>query len=155
MVNAHLDVGVGFKKIGRGLSPAESGYAQQMRQTSQQLVATLKSIVNQFDAVTEDIMIEALEPTFAKSQEYVPVLTGELKASGYLQKTGSGSRKRVEIGYGRGGQPRYAAIVHERTDIPHAKGKQAKFLQRAVMEDLDGIHDRIVFSLRRWARWQV
>jgi hypothetical protein len=73
--------------------------------------------------------VEALEPTFDKSQELVPVLTGALKRSGFLGVGESRGKKVAEIGYGRGGVPFYAARVHEDLDVYHKPPTQAKFLE--------------------------
>jgi hypothetical protein len=74
---------------------------------------------------------------------YAPVLTGALRASGYLEKVGFRGKPRVEIGFGRGGDPDYAAFVHEAVDIPRRAPTRSKYLEAAVMEDLDQIYRRL------------
>jgi hypothetical protein len=93
-------------------------------------------------------MVDALRPTFELSQKYVPVDTGELKASGYLRSGSQGKRKLAEMGYGRGGQAPYATFVHERTDIAHKAPTSAKFLQRALDEDYYAILPRIAAGMK-------
>jgi hypothetical protein len=91
-----------------------------------------------------EILYDALKPTFDKSQKYVPVATGDLKASGYLQVQRQGALRAyvAEIGYGRGGFPSYAIYVHE-TPIFHKAPTRWKFLQAALEEDSNEIRRRI------------
>lgn len=110
---------------------------------AKQLTTTLLSILDQFQDVTPEIALSALEPTFAKSKMYCPKDTGRLVASGYLQVMGGKSRPRVEIGYGKGGIPHYTAIVHEDTGMAHKEPTRAKWLQAAVFEDLSQIEARL------------
>ena len=96
--------------------------------------------VNHVEMFTPQALMEALQPTFDKSQDYVPVKSGRLKASGFLEmfKTAGGDSG-VQIGYGRGGQPPYTIIVHERLDLVHAPPTRAKFLQAALEEDAEQV----------------
>jgi hypothetical protein len=89
----------------------------------------------------------ALLPTFDLSQRYCPILTGELKASGYLEVQDYRSGVRVEMGYARGGLPEYAIHVHE---LPayHESPTSEKFLERALDEDWTNVNQRIVDSVR-------
>jgi hypothetical protein len=103
----------------------------------------LSDIFDQFEGASEELMIEAMEPTFTKSQEYCPTASGVMRASGYLEKTGFRGKPRVEIGYGRGGYPHYTVYVHEMTGIFHEPPTRSKWLQAAVMEDTDAIYERL------------
>lgn len=62
------------------------------------------------------------------SQEVVPIDTSALKNSAFTRATGSGFNVDVQVGYTKG----YAIYVHERTELRHAPGKQAKFLEEPV-----------------------
>lgn len=150
-----IKVNVGRQQLGarntHSMSAAELGYATTMRRRSKEITDQLINILEQFEGVAEDVMIEALEPTFEKSQEYCPIDTGRLRASGYLEKTGSKGQPRVEMGYARGGNPYYAALVHENTFFRHAPPTKAKFLQDAVFEDLPAIYYRVASLYRGWA----
>lgn len=101
------------------------------------------------EVVLPSVMVAALEPTLQLSQVYVPVDTGELKESGYLEEVrrGKGSA-RAEIGYGKNGQAPYALYVHEMTDIPHKAPTSAKYLERAIDEDYFAILNRIVKGVK-------
>lgn len=110
----------------------------------------LLNIFDQFEGATGNIMLDAMEPTFEKSQEYVPKLTGDLMNSGYLENVGSSRKPIIQIGYGKGGSPDYTVYVHEMVDIPHQSPTRAKFLQAAVMEDLDLIYQRLGLGYKRF-----
>jgi len=123
--------------------PSDPEFLSDVRQQTRAITDSLISIMEQFEDVSEDIMINALRPTFEKSQDvYVPVDTGELRASGYLEKVGTKKKPMVEIGYGRFKKPYYTIWVHE-INAPHRAPQQWKFLQQAVMEDLDVIYQRL------------
>lgn len=138
-----LHVNVGLQRFNRApMWPSEPGYVAQMRRQSRELTDTLLDIFNQFEDASEDIMLEALEPTFDKALMYTPVLTGALKESGYLEKNPFRGKPRVEMGFARGGKPTYAVYVHE---IPynHAEPTRYKFLEQAMKEDLSDIYYRL------------
>lgn len=103
----------------------------------------LVGILDQFEDATPEIIVEALEPTFEKSKVYCPKDTGELVASGYLEIVRKGQSPYVEMGYGKGGKPRYAPYVHEMLNLKHAAPTRAKWLQHAVQEDLGVIATRL------------
>lgn len=58
------------------------------------------------------------------SQQLVPVDTGELHNSGYVERRGNG----VEVGYSAD----HAIYVHEDMSAHHPNGGQAKFLEAAA-----------------------
>jgi hypothetical protein len=107
------------------------------------------SFVNHVRNVTPLIMIEALQPTYKKSHVYVPKDTGALDSSGYLEVTNTGRNPRVEMGYGKGGKPNYAVIVHEKVEYLHAEPTRAKYLQTAMLEDINEIRIRLITNFRR------
>jgi hypothetical protein len=59
------------------------------------------------------------------SEEVVPVDTSNLKGSSFTRSKGRGFSTDVVVGY----TAEYAVYVHERTELRHAPGKQAKFLE--------------------------
>lgn len=67
------------------------------------------------------------------SKHRVPVDLGTLKGSGYvtLPMTTTGKDVRVELGYG-GPAKAYAVVQHERTELHHEDGGEAKYLENAV-----------------------
>lgn len=95
-------------------------------------------------------LYEEGEEIFAESRQEVPVDTGALKRSGYIEKQGNS----VNIGYGRSDElgasnqtpNTYMVAVHERLDVYHPNGK-AKFLEdpvnRHTRKGADSIADKI------------
>lgn len=109
------------------------------RSSMAEINAAYTKILQRMKAVTPEILREAMEPIFEKSQDYVPVKTGALKASGRLSISGgAGERPSAFIIYGDASS-KYAAIVHERTDLNHAAPTRAKFLQSAMEEEFDSL----------------
>lgn len=68
-----------------------------------------------------------------KSQVYVPVDTGALKASGKVEAAGVGKGAKVTVGYGGPDAP-YALFVHEDPGAHHAPPTSFKYLSRSVTE---------------------
>ncbi len=156
MASVQLLAGIGKRKVTRNgpidaIDIATSRYTQGIKAQFDQIIANYQQVVNGLVNLTPDILMDALEPTFELSQKYVPVKTGELKASGHLEQDQIGTVTRVLLGYGRHGVPPYAALVHERVDIQHAEPTRAKFLSSALEEDGPNIQRRIVDAYRRLA----
>lgn len=150
-MTARRRLNVGFGTAGATRSyPTEAGYVESIKRQTKSMTDRLIDIMNQFKDVSEDLMVEALQPTFEKSQMYCPIDTGALRASGYLEKAGFRGNPRVEIGYARGGQPDYAVRVHENMEWNHAIPTRAKWLQAAVLEDTDAIYDRLGRLYKGW-----
>lgn len=79
-------------------------------------------------------MEQAAQIIFDKSQEYVPVDTGVLKATGKIVETSSSSTHfQFSVSYGRAVAP-YAVFVHEMVQIPHDPPTRSKYLEAAVKE---------------------
>lgn len=149
MASRRLRVKAGIGRTGaHGNSRFHISHTNAAKQSAKAITDSILDILDQFEQASEDLMLEALEPTFELSKKYCPVDTGDLVASGYLEKVGFRGKPRVEIGYGRGGNPDYAAYVHEMVDIPHVAPTRSKWLQAAVMEDLDNIYNRLGASYR-------
>lgn len=85
-----------------------------------------------------DGLEDATELVFDESQRQVPVLAPELESSGRvsgeLKESGRASvdraRKRGEIHYGT----EYADYIHERMDLKHPNGGNAKFVERPLLD---------------------
>jgi hypothetical protein len=148
-VRAGASIGRKLVRKASGSWPNERKDMSSVReQFRAKIVAPLQQMFDSLEDVSEEIIYDALEPTFDKSQMYCPELTGELRESGYLEIVTTKKGPMVEIGYGRGGNPDYAVAVHERTDIKHEEPTRAKYLEAAVLEDLDNIRDRIFSAYR-------
>lgn len=145
----------GLKNAPKPRYISEPGYVAKMNAQIKALMVELNSIIKQFEDVTPEVMIEALRPTFEKSQVYVPVQTGDLKRSGYLEQVSGGKNPTVEMGYAKGGNPRYAMYVHEMLSIPRKPPTRAKYLERAIMEDLAQIEARLARSYADFAQFNA
>jgi len=69
----------------------------------------------------------------AESQKVCPVLTGNLKGSADTRNIGGeGFKTDIVVNYGK--EAGYAVHVHERVDLRHKEGKQAKFLEQPARQ---------------------
>jgi len=146
---ANTLAGIGTKRgsARTPLSPAavaSARYAPYMNAQMRAIMETYRKVISDIEGVLPDIMAEALGPTLELAKSYTPVATGKLKDSGYIEKRNSASGGiNVVIGFAKGGNPDYAAIVHERVDMFHRVGR-AKFLESALLEDMGNVYGRIV-----------
>ena len=145
-------------KIGASVGPKYGGntfagrHAGNARAEMAAIVKELKRRMNAIKEATPAALEEALTPTFAKAIYYTPVASGQFRASGYMELREGLKGPEIEIGFGKEGNPAYAAYVHEMVNIPHAAPTRAKFLQSAIEEDIDDIPKRIAAALRRVAK---
>ncbi len=146
-----MAVGLKFQ-TGRAYTRATSGYQASATQSWAGIMANYRRFVKHVEEVTPGILLAALEPTFEKSQEYCPKDSGALVNSGYLVVESFRGKPRVAMGYGRGGNPTYAAAVHENLEWRHKEPTRAKWLQVALEEDDSAIRGRIVDGLRSIVR---
>jgi hypothetical protein len=127
--------------------PSEPGYIAQIQAQMSELEKIYTNLFNKIEGVLPEILLNALGPTKILAETYTPVKTGALRASSYLEVTDRGQTPRVELGFGKGGQPEYAVYVHEMVEIPHKPPTRAKFLQSAVLEDQANVEKRILEQL--------
>lgn len=128
-----------------------SSFQKQMRR----IVRNFKHVT---DAIENDVMPEALRyavmPIVERSQYYVPVDTGALKASQYVFIGKLPNKPRISVGYARGNQvPKgyedkrenldYAIKVHELSHYYHKPPTQYKFLEQAFNERAEQILPRV------------
>ena len=112
------------------------------------IVNRYRQLIAHAVGVTPEFLVFALQPVFDKSQEYVPVRTGALKRSGYIEAQQQSGGAIAEVGYARGGQPQYATLVHELVDIPHAPPTRSKFLQAALEEEFPRVQQTVLEGYR-------
>lgn len=92
-------------------------------------------------------LYEEANRIFNQSQALVPVDTGALRSSGMVTlPEQSPQGPSVTIGYGGAAAP-YAIYVHERLDLNHPNGGQAKYLEEPVLAAADGIAGRLADTL--------
>lgn len=133
---------------GRRAMTSERDFAQSIRAQMGAIEQSYAAWIGNIDDQGAEILLEALRPTFDKSQILVPVDTGALKESGYLEARQQRGHSQVEIGYGRAGQPEYTVFVHENLDVAHQPPTQAKFLQDPLEEDEPDIQERLIEGIR-------
>ena len=110
-------------------------------------ITGLQDILNnfeRFEAELKERMEEGLRAAGNKivelSDENVPVDTGELIGSSYVEVSGN----ELEVGY----TAEHAIYVHEDLEANHPNGGQAKFLEKAVYENKDVILDEVADEMK-------
>lgn len=90
-----------------------------------------KDVVGAVVAAVVDEMVGVM----AVSKELCPVETGALRDSGAVSEpVVDGTGAFVILSYGGNGSVPYALIQHENLAYLHAAGKEAKFLERPLLE---------------------
>ncbi len=144
-----LGFSVGRVRVTSAAHPSEAGYIRSIRGQMAGIVENLKKTIDRIEKVTPEALKFGVQPIFDRSQELVPVDTGDLMTSGFIETRPTAQGVGVFVGYGRYGKPNYAGFVHERLDLRHAKGKQAKFLEAAVNEKSGDFARRVALYIRR------
>lgn len=145
-----LNVRLGLERVKKPLYASEPDFVSQMNAQVKALTNDLDYIFQQFEDVTPEVTKDAMEPTFEKSKVYCPKDTHALVDSGYLEIVAFRGRPRVEIGYAKGGVPRYAVYVHEMTELSHEAPTRSKWLEAAINEDMFSIIDRVASGYKRF-----
>jgi len=140
---------VGSRRLPKGNTSASAGATRDVRRQMASIQRNFQRLIDSVDGVTEEAVHEGLQPIFDESQVLVPVDTGRLKASGFIQTRRTSSGVSGVVGYAAGSNPPYAAIVHERLDASHVSPTQAKFLEAAVMSGFDDFRQRLIAAMRR------
>ena len=146
-----LGIQVGRQRVTVAASPSEAGYIRIIRGQMNTIMKNMLKLIEGIEGVTPAAIKFGMEPIFEESQRLVPVDTGKLKLSGYLEvRTESRSgRVRAEIGYGLHGRPHYAGFVHEMVNISHAPPTQAKYLEAAINTKIGDFVRRVGFFLQK------
>ena len=101
--------------------------------------AKLTALSAMFPRETEHILLGMAEDIIKDAQEnFVPVDTGALKASGFARRVPEGG---VELGFGGEGID-YALVVHENPAPYHPIG-QWKYLEEPVTAAMPGMLDKV------------
>lgn len=144
----NIKINIGLRRISKATDPSFAGYARQIREQTKAIADDLKIFVKGLENATAEVLEDALKPVFVESQKLVPVDKGKLKRSGFLESRDEPNGGSVEIGYAKGGNPPYAALVHERMDLFHDPPTQAKFLERPLNDQFFSVQKRIVNSYK-------
>lgn len=106
------------------------------------ITAKLGKFTDGIIPVIRQAMNEEAEITMTRSKEdYVPVDTGNLRSSGQVETEIQGESVTTRLGYG-GAAADYAVYVHE-INKNYRNGKQWKYLETPLKEDLPRINDGI------------
>lgn len=135
---------VGASRVSTQTDSTHANFQQSVKSSMAGILEEYKRWIAHMNAEIADVLYDALVPTFELSQELVPVDTGALKESGYLEK----DKNAVAIGYAKGGNPDYATIVHEDPDKPHKAPTQYKFLQLPLEQDFENVKARVIQGLK-------
>lgn len=144
-----LKLTVGRERQTVAVLPSESGYIRSINKQMKAIRMNMEAVVAHLKVVTPEAIEFGLKPIFEESQRLVPVDTGKLKRSGFIETRATAGGTIAAIGYGRFGTPSYTAFVHENLLLRHAKPTQAKFLETAIMTHLGDFRRRIeMFMLK-------
>lgn len=122
------------------------------KQVSEKLRLLRKNVGNWTRMVRETSKMAAqhsVQPIFDESQVLVPVDTGALKASGFIEVAKTSRGVQAIVGYGANGSPPYTIIVHENLEFHHMPPTQAKFLEEAYNRHEMEIDARFVDFMRK------
>ena len=146
-----LGIQVGRQRVTVAASPSEAGYIRSIRKQMDAIRKNMQKLIVGIENATPHAIKFGLEPIFEESQRLVPVDTGDLKASGYVEvrTEGRSGRVRAEIGYGLHGKPHYAGFVHEMIHIPHAGATQAKYLEAAINKHIGDYVRRVALFMQK------
>lgn len=139
-----------FRPVRVGMSSGTVRPGSNLAQQLSVLENNFRSWVLHLTGQSGEVLREALQPTLVKAKKYCPVLTGELRESGYLEvrRTGPLGSYQAEIGFAKGGKPSYAIYVHE-VPYNHRSPTRWKFLQAALEEDATAIRARLTTGFKR------
>ncbi len=144
---------IGYRRIPASTRASTAAATRSVRAQFRQVERNLKELIASIESATIPAVRAGLKPIFKRSQELVPIDTGKLKQSGFLVVQRNSKRKiQAEVGYARRNRPNYAVFVHENQNMSHKAPTQAKFLERAIDEELPKARGRIVSYLRSHIR---
>lgn len=142
-----IRIAVGRTTIRAGDYSPKGVHGRSLASAMKEVASNYGWFVSKLEGYLAQDLYEALKPTYAKTQVLVPKDTGNLADSGYLETERKKGEIRVEMGYGRGGDPDYAIYVHE---IPatHKAPTRDKFVQVPLEEDHYKIIQRVTDIVR-------
>ena len=144
-----LQLNVGRQRHTKVVGPSEAAYMSQIQAQLRELRENMLKVVQHVDKVTPEAILYGLKPIMDESQRLVPVDTGTLKRSGFMEVRRTAGGIAAAIGYGRYGRPTYTAFVHENLNVRHRAPTQAKFLEVAINTKIGDFRRRVeMFMLR-------
>lgn len=131
----------------RGAPPV--GIDMRARLDARAALGSLDGAVEDVLGALGDILHDEMEAIMVRATELCPVDTGTLRDSAKVSPPMRQGAQAVAVEGSFGGNAReYAAYVHERLDVYHEPPTQAKFLETAAIEALDGMLERIADKAR-------
>jgi len=143
-----LRFSIGYQRATRSMSGATAKTRNQVIRQFNEINKRLDLLGRAIEQTTKEVAEEALTIIFDASQILVPVNTGDLKASGYVDVRRVGNKIVGEVGYAPRNDPPYALFVHENLEMHHKPPTQAKYLQKAVEDNAGKITALIISHLR-------
>jgi hypothetical protein len=141
-------IGVGTQNIRASTNSLHGDLGRQARESFKEIEANFKAYTDHLEEVIPEVLKWAMEDTFEKSRTYCPKDTGRLVDSGYLEVEKFKDGSRCELGYGRGGTPHYAIVVHE-VPMAHIEPTRYKWLEAAIDEDYYQILQKITDGMKQ------
>lgn len=143
-----LRFSIGYKRATRTSSQATAKTGVQIKRQFAEINKRLDLLSRAIERSTIGVTKEALKVIFDESQILVPINTGVLKASGYIDVRRTRSGVIGEVGYAPRNNPPYALFVHENLEMQHKPPTQAKYLQAAVEKNASKVTAMILNHLR-------
>ncbi len=94
---------------------------------TEKVLEALRNIAKRYPALVLRAVTGEAQVIMAEAVRLCPVDSGRLRASQYV-KPADDEKPKVLLGFGA----EYALAVHERTEVHHANGTQAKFLSAPI-----------------------
>lgn len=105
----------------------------------EQSVKKINEIINKTENVSRKTMQSIAADLKGKSIEKCPVDLGDLRGSAYYRTEVTRDGITAEVGF----SSPYALKQHESLEFNHPQGGEAKFLQKALEENIDKYIDKI------------
>lgn len=141
---------LGRARINATVWSGSPGFVGAARRATAQISGALNGILEEVKGpITQAAMLDAIEPTLDKAKALTPKKTGALRESGYVEAGHFRGKPYVEIGFAKYGDPEYAVIIHESTEMYHKPPTRSKFLQAAVLGDLAAIRQRLYVAYKQ------
>lgn len=138
-----INTSIGLKRIPKTTSSTQAAATRDMRKQLAIATGNLTAVIKHITKITPDALVNALQPIFDESQRLVPKDKLRLMKSGFLSTGTFRGNPAVNLGYGAGGNPDYAIVVHEDMNAAHRSPTQAKFLEQPYKEQLNDIPARV------------
>lgn len=118
---------------------------RRVRTNARQWAKQLNVFLKEVESAVPLAVREGLFPIYETSQILVPVDTGDLKESGFIDVEVSPKGRSITgtVGYGENNMPPYTLIVHEDLTVFHEVPTQAKFLEEAFNREADDVEDNM------------